>query len=286
MAIKIITDSASDILQTEAQAMGITVVPLTYRWDGVEYLDSIDMDHKEFFEKLVNSDTLPKTSQVTPAGFEAAIKKVVEAGDEALVITVSSKLSGTYQSAVIAASEFEGKAVAVDSLSGTVGQRVLVQMALNYVAEGLDMNTIVEKLLEDRNHVKILAKVDTLEYLKKGGRVSAAVAFAGGLLSIKPVLTVVDGSIVVIGKARGSKNANNLLRKFVEESNGIDFNQPFYLVYSGASDENLQQYIQDSKDLYEGQTDNLPITTIGTVIGTHVGPGAIGIAFYEKKKQF
>lgn len=285
MSIKIVTDSASDILPDEAAKLGIHVVPLTLNWDGEEYQDAIDMNHEEFFNKLTSTDSIPTTSQVSPAKFEDIFRVLTENGDTVIMITLSSKLSGTCQSAHIAAEEFEGKVFVVDSLSATIGERLVVLAALDYCRAGMPAEEIVEKLNEDVKRIRVLAMLDTLEYLKKGGRISTAVALAGGLLSIKPVITIEDGVISLIGKARGSKNGNNLLRKFVLETGGIDFNRPVYLVYSGLENTLLKQYINDSSDMWAGKTDKLPETTIGAVIGTHIGPGAIGIAFFEDKQS-
>ena len=123
--------------------------------------------------------------------------------------------------------------------------------------------------------------MDTLEYLKRGGRVSSAAAFAGGLLGIKPVIAIEGGTIAILGKARGSKNGSNMLMQLVEKSGGIDFTQPFALAYSGLDDSMLRKYIADSAALYEGKTDALPVHTIGSTIGTHAGPGAIAVAFFS-----
>lgn len=280
MAIRIITDSASDILPAEAERMGITVLPMTILWDDVQYRDAVDMDHNEFFERLEGSSTLPTTSLVSPDVFLEKYEELTKNGDEVLVITISSVLSGTCQSATIAAEEYEGRVVVVDSLSATVGERILVQKGLEYIKEKRSLKEIADRLNEDRLHIRVLARLDTLEYLKRGGRISAATALAAGILSIKPVITIQDGAISLIGKARGSKNANNLLHRFVDEAGGIDFDNPFCLVYSGCSGVPLQQYIDDSRDLWVKYTNELPISTIGATVGTHIGPGAVGIAFF------
>lgn len=283
MAIKFITDSASDILPAEAAAMGIRVVPLTVTFAGVEYADTVDLNHHEFYNKLIESDVLPTTSQPTPAAFAEAFEEFTANGDTVIAVVLSSRLSGTFQSASIAAADFPGKVFVVDSLSATAGERMLVQCGMEYAGQGLAAEEIVEKLNEDRNHLRILALLDTLEYLKKGGRISAATAFAGGLLSIKPVITVDNGEVKLIGKARGSKNGNNLLRTLINDCGGVDFDRPFGLVYSGLSNAMLLKYVNDSADLWLNYIDNLPMSTIGCTIGTHVGPGAIGVAFFEKK---
>ncbi len=283
MSIKIVTDSASDLLPHEAEGLGVTMIPLTLNWDGNEYRDAVDMDHKVFFHRLETSDSLPKTSQVSPAAFTDVFEELLKDCDELIVITISSKLSGTCQSAVIAADSFEGRVHVVDSLSATVGERLLIQKAISYCAEGLTSTEIVERLGQDRKRIRVIARLDTLKYLKKGGRIPPAVAIAGEALSVKPVITIEDGLIAVMGKARGSKNANNLLRKMVSDCGGIDFSAPCCLVHSGISGEQLKQYIDDSTDIWKDKLSMLPIATIGAVIGTHIGPGAIGVAFFENK---
>lgn len=282
MAVKFIVDSACDILPEEAKELGIIHLPLKVLFGENEYADSVDLSHEEFYEKLVESDVLPKTSQVPPADFEDAYRKVTEENNEAIVITVSGKLSGTYQSAMIAQEDFEGKVFVVDSENVAIGERILVYRGLEYAKMGLKASEIADKLNEDKKKIRLMALLDTLEYLKKGGRISSAVAFAGGLLSIKPVVAVENGEVSLIGKARGSKQGNNLLRELVAKSKGIDFEKPFSLAYSGLSDKLLKKYIEDSTELWEGHTENLPIYTIGCAIGTHVGPGAIAVAFFEK----
>ena len=285
MAVKFIVDSACDILPEEAKEFGIIHLPLKVLFGENEYADSVDLSHEEFYEKLVESDVLPKTSQVPPADFEDAYRKVTEENNEAIVITVSGKLSGTYQSAMIAQEDFEGKVFVVDSENVAIGERILVYRGLEYAKMGLKASEIADKLNEDKKKIRLMALLDTLEYLKKGGRISSAVAFAGGLLSIKPVVAVENGEVSLIGKARGSKQGNNLLRELVAKSKGIDFEKPFSLAYSGLSDKLLKKYIEDSAELWKGHTENLPIYTIGCAIGTHVGPGAIAVAFFEKKKE-
>lgn len=280
MSIRILTDSASDILPEEAKALGITVIPLTINFDGTEYLDAITLSHKQFYEKLIESDTLPTTSQISPAGFAEEFESLTAQGHTVIAITLSGALSGTYQSACIAASDYPGKVYVVDSESVTVGQRLLILRALEMIRNGADAEEITRTLNEEKKLIRVLAVLDTLEYLKKGGRISAATAFAGGILSIKPVVTVKDGAVVLCGKARGSKNGSNLLRKFIEEDGGVDFDRPYAVGYSGITDALLQKYIADNADLWQTETLTLPIATVGGVIGTHVGPNAIALAYY------
>ncbi len=282
MAIQFIIDSSSDVSPKEAKELGITLLPLTVRFGTEEFEDSVTLTHQEFYERLIESDELPSTSQLTPITYSDVFEQVILAGDTAIVITLSSRLSGTYQSAIIAAQDYEDKIFIVDSENVCVGERILIQRALALREEGLSEKEIVSRLNEEKKHIHVLALLDTLEYLKKGGRISSATAFAGGVLSIKPVVSVTNGEVSLIGKARGSKNGNNLLRELVTKSGGINFDKPFALAYSGLTDTLLKKYIKDSAELWQGKADVLPISTVGCVIGTHVGPGAIAIAFFEK----
>jgi len=281
MAVKFIVDSGSDLLPAECEKQGIIHLPLKVMFGTQEYFDGVDMSHREFYERLVESDTLPTTSQVSPAEFSDAMEQVVSAGDDAVVITLSSKLSGTYQSAVIAASEHPGRVFVVDSLNVSLGQRILVQQGLRLRDDGLSAQQIAATLDSEKHKLRVMALVDTLEYLKKGGRISTATALAGSLLSIKPVVALENGAVVMMGKARGSKQGNNLLRQLVEKCGGIDFSKPFCVAYSGLSDAMMNKYIVDSAELFRGHENQVQTATVGCAIGTHVGPGAVAVAFYQ-----
>lgn len=279
MNTRIIVDSTTDLMpEVKGQ---VSVVPLTVHFGDEEYIDGVTIDHKSFYEKLVETDVHPTTSQATPAAFMAEYEKVRAAGDSAVVITLSAKLSGTYQSAVIAAADFENIYV-VDSASATIGAAVLTELALRYLDEGLEAKEIAARLEEEKKRILIVALLDTLEYLKRGGRISKTVAFAGAVLNIKPVIAVSDGEIMVLGKARGSKMGNNLLEQEIEKAGGVDFSAPVLLGYTGLSDLLLRKYIEDSRRLWEEGLDEVRFTTIGSVIGTHAGPGAIAVAFFKK----
>ncbi len=279
MAIKIITDSASDI--TVSNREDLIILPITITFHGTEYQDGINLSHKEFYEKIIESEELPTTSQISPYTFEEAIRRVLADGDEPVIITLSGKLSGTYQNAFVAASEFEEKVYVIDSENVAVGQHALVEYALRLKDEGLDAASIAEELNKSKKRIHTIALLDTLEYLKKGGRISKAAAFTGSVLSIKPVVGVVNGEVAVLGKARGAKHGNNLLIEQIGLCGGIDFEKPFSLGYTGSDDTLIKQYIEYSKSIWEGHTDELPISTIGGTIGTHVGPGAVAVAFFS-----
>ena len=280
--VKIITDSTADFTAAEAAELGIDIVHLRTRFGDEEYIDGVDITPHQFYEKLVESDVLPTTSQPSPAEFEAAFASALEEAGEVVAITISSALSGTYQSAVIAAEAFGGRVRVVDSLSASIGEQVIVRRAAQLAAEGLSAAELAGRIEAERGDVCVLALLDTLEYLKRGGRISAAAAFAGGVLAIKPVITLRDGAVVMAGKARGSKNGGNLLNQFAEKR-GIDFSRPYLLGYTGLSDALRMKYAADSGELWRSYTEELPVTAIGSVIGTHGGPGAIAVAFFGLK---
>ena len=277
--VNIIVDSTADITEDVKERM--TVVPLTLHFGDEEYIEGVTIQKKEFYQKLIESDVLPKTSQAAPADFEDVFEKIVAAGESAVVITLSSKLSGTWQSAMIAAREYEDSVYVVDSRSVAIGTAILAKLALRLVDEGMGAREIAERLEKEREKICLIAMLDTLEYLKKGGRISAAAAFAGGVLSIKPVVCIRDGEIVILGKARGSKQGNNLLVSEIRKTGGIDFTKPILLGYTGLDDTLLQKYIEDSKALWEEGISSLETTMIGSVIGTHAGPGAVAVAFFS-----
>ena len=280
MSVRIIVDSTTDV--QESIRPRLCVVPLTVHFGDEEYIDGVTIDHKVFYEKLVESDVLPTTSQATPAAFSDLFRDVADAGDTAVVLSISSKLSGTYQSAVIAAQDYPERIYVVDSQSAAIGAGILAELALQAADSGMDAPSIARYLEQEREKVCIVAMLDTLEYLKRGGRISKAVAFAGGLLSIKPVISLDDGEIKILGKARGSRQGNNLLVQEIEKAGGVDFGKPLLLGYTGLSDVLLMKYVDDSKSLWENGTNDLHFSPIGSVIGTHAGPGAIAVAFFKK----
>ena len=278
MKTRIIVDSTADLAPEIKER--VHIVPLTVHFGEKEYIDGVTIDHKTFYEKLIESDVLPTTSQATPDAFMKEFEKAKEACEGAVVITLASKFSGTCQSAMIAAAEFENIYI-VDSASAAMGSGILVELAFRLVDEGKTAEEIAKALEEEKKKIVVVALVDTLEYLKKGGRISKAVAFAGGVLNIKPVLSVIDGEINMLGKARGSTMGNNLLVQEIDKAGGIDFNKPVLLGYSGISDALLLKYIEDSRHIWEGNLKEVRYTSVGSVIGTHVGPGAVVVAFFK-----
>lgn len=287
MTVRIITDSASDITAADIAAAGnpaLTALPLSVTFGQTTYEDGVDLSHRRFYELLVEGDDLPMTGQVNPYAFERAISSAREAGEEVVVITLSGKLSGTNASAMTAAAAFEDGVYVVDSKSVTVGERILVDYALRLVGEGLGAADIACALEQAREDIHVVGLLDTLEFLRRGGRIPASAAALGKLLSIKPVITITDGVVELLGKARGSKNGRNLLTQQVEAAGGIDFSMPIELAYAGLDDALLRKYVEDSRHIWEGHValDDLPVHTVGATIGTHVGPGAIALAFFKR----
>ena len=273
MNVRIICDSSADV--SEETREKITVIPLTLYIGDEEYLDGVNITYKEFYEKLIESDELPHTSQANPETFRSVFEDVAKNDETAVLITLSSTLSGTYQSALIAAEDYEGRIFVVDSKNATIGSGILAELAVRLSEEGLSAKEISDKLNEEKEKICLMGIVDTLEYLKRGGRISATAAFAGDMLGIKPVLRIKDGEIVILGKARGSKKSNNLLVTEIEKTGGVDFSKPVMLGYSGLDDSLLKKYVEDSRFLWEEHLDELKEACVGSVIGTHLGPGIV-----------
>ena len=284
MAIKIVIDSASDIDMQEAESLGITLVPMEIQFADEKFADGVTLTHRQFFEKLIESTELPKTSQINPYMFEEKFAPLVEKGHEVIAITLSSKLSGTFRNAQTAAKKFGKSVTVVDSLNASIGERLLCQYAQRLIEEGKSTQEIANLLNTAKKKINLIAVLDTLKYLKKGGRINALTAFAGEMLSIKPVIGIVDGAVKVIGKAIGSKKGNNLLNTLVRDK-GIDFSMPYGVIWSGLDDCMLKKYLKDSEHLWRGQTESVPSYPLGSTIGTHIGPGGIGVAFFAREQS-
>ncbi|MCR5156829.1 MAG: DegV family protein [Butyrivibrio sp.] len=282
MGVRILTDSASDISQERAVEWGITVLPLKVRFGDEEFLDGVTLKPRDFYSKLVETDVIPKTSQISPFDYEQEYKKAVDAGDDLICFTLSSGVSGSYQSACIAAQDYEDKVFVIDTKQFCISQFIIVERAVQLRDKGLSAKEIVAQISEEMKKAHVIAVFDTLEYLKLGGRISSAAAFAGNVLMIKPVLTIEEGVVKIIGKARGSKNSHNMLTEFVKSTGGIDMDKPACLGYTGFDDKMLMKYVEDSKFLYEGYEYKLKYAEVGATIGTYAGPGAIALAYFEK----
>lgn len=282
MAVRIITDSTVDMAPRLAGA--VTTVPVTLRFGEEEFIDGVTMSREDFYARLAASEVLPTTSQATPEGFGRAFAAVRAAGDSAVVITLSSKLSGTYQSACIAAEDYPDIYV-VDSHNATIGSGVLAEYALDCVRAGMSAGEVAAALVRRRDDIRLVAVLDTLEYLKRGGRISKAAAFAGGLLQIKPVVSITDGAVSVEGKARGVKQGSQILTDMIQGEGGVDFTMPVLFGYAGDSDRLLRRFLTDSEEVWRDHLPQRDAALVCGVIGTHVGPGAFAAAFFRAHQE-
>lgn len=278
--IRIITDSASDIAADAYP--NLTVLPLAVRFGEEEFLDNVTITNKEYYTRLTSGDILPKTSQVTPFAFEEAIQSALDNGEKALVITISSKLSGTYQSACTAASNFDKDVVVIDSLLATVSEQVLIMYALKLVNEGKSFEEVAKNIEDVKGSVRLVGLLDTLEYLKKGGRISAAAAIFGSALSIKPIIQLEDGAVTVADKARGKKNGIEATLKYLKEYK-VDADMPVAIGYAGVEPDLLGQVVEASKSEDNTNLGDWPVVSIGATIGTYTGPNSVVIGYFEKK---
>ena len=279
--IRILTDSTADILPAEAAQLNLELVPLQVTFeDGTTYQDGIDLSPSMFYTKLENCHELPTTSQPSPAQFLSHFEAAKEAGDEIIAILLSSGLSGTCQSALIAAETCDyDKIHIVDSRTVTLGMQLLVRLALRLRDEGKSASEIVEVLETEKHRVRILAVVNDLKYFRKGGRLSGAEAFAGSLLGIKPLVIVRGGAVSLAGKSRGLPGAYVQLFKLLDSEGGLDTDMEYMIGYTGhrKAAEPVHQFLVSNMHLPAPRCEH-----IGTVVGTHAGPGAAGIAFFAK----
>ncbi len=279
MKTRIIIDSTANLM-ADRRAL-TTVIPLTVRFGEEEFIDGITITNEEFYKRLETVETLPTTSQVTPEAFRDEFQKVADAGDEAVVITVASGLSGTCQSAHIASKEFDNIYL-VDSGNVAVGSGVMIEYALRLCEEGKSAKEIKDILDSIKDKLYIIAMVDTLKYLKMGGRISGVVSLVGGLLNIKPIVKVYDGAIHQIGKARGAKLGNQALIEEIKKVGEIDYTKPVLFGHSGQSDEGVKLFLEQTKDFWKDGNAPKESILMGSTIGTHAGPGIVAIAFFAK----
>ena len=280
--IRILTDSACDILPAEAQQLGVTVIPLNVTLeDGTVLRDGIDMTPSEYYTHLAACRKLPTTSQPSPEQFERLYLDATAAGDEVLGIFLSDALSGTGQCAKIAADLANvDNVVFVNTENVCLGQSLLVRLAVQLRDAGKTITQIAADLEKAKQHLHLVAAVDDLKYLRKGGRLSAAAAVAGGMLGIKPILAVIEGKVALAGKARGLPGVYVALFKKIDEMGGIhpDYTPLLGYTVNPRELQPLLTYLQDNLHL-----DAPLVRQIGCVIGTHTGPGAFGIAMFDKE---
>lgn len=277
--IRIMIDSGSEYLPKEAQAKGIEVLPIVTNVGGNDYRDGFDLGRDEFFELLEETGQFPTTSQITPHVFAAKFKEALDAGDEVIAIILSSALSGTYQNACMAQAMVGNEGVyVIDSLTATYPISILADYAATLRDEGMPAAQIVEAIEELKGSAKVIAMVDTLEYLQRGGRIPKAAAKIGEAAKLKPVISVTEkGDLAMISACLGRKRAFDTIMKQLE-SIEIDDRFPVYAIYSYGTKncERLEVRLQEA---------GISVTErrqIGYVIGSHIGPNACGVVYVEK----
>lgn len=278
--LKIICDSLSDIPKELAEKYDIEVVPLTLILDGKEYRDGIDMSNDDFYKTLREQNVYPKTSQATYAQFKEIFEKYINEDKSILYIAGSSSATGTYQSAVMAKNDIDGDIHVYDSQTFTYLIGLLVIEAVKLSNEGKTVNEIIEAMDKLREKIYVLFSVDTLEYLQKGGRISATKAAIGSILNIKPILDIKNGLVAPVCQVRGKKNVISKMIQLVKENCGDNFeNDTIYIAYSDdlKERERLTNIVEE-----EFKPKNIEYFQIGTVIGSHAGPGLTGIVCFKK----
>src|SRR6266567_3752425 len=277
MTMRLVTDSTADIPRDQAQAAGITVVPLTVFFGDEAYLDGVDLDNASFYSKLQASKELPRTSQPSPAAFQEAFINLINDGADAILsVLLSSKLSGTYQSACTARDTLPDTVKKIpieiiDSKNISIAMSRSIIRAAQEAQEGLSLPEIKAHILDELARTRILAVLDTLEYVKRGGRIGGARAMLGNMLSVKPLISLKDGEVVPVEQPRTRSKAYARIAQLLAEAGKIE-----HVSIAEASEEVGQQLAQAIKTTYTG---DLPIYRLGAVLGTHTGPGTAAIAY-------
>lgn len=283
MSVQFVIDSGADTTPAERQAQGLHLVPLRVIFPDGEFLDGVDITPPEFYRRMAASESLPTTSMASAYDFETVIGPLVDQGDEVVVLTISGALSGTVQSACMAAEEYPGRVFVVDSLNITCGIRVQLEYAMRLREKGLSAADIARELVRAQKRVRLVGLLETLENLKKGGRLSKTAAFAGELLGVKPVVQMKDGAVQILGKARGMKHGREQMIQRIYEAGDIDFTMPVWIGYTGENDSAKTGFLDAASDQWEGRLAQAPCCHAGSCIGTHAGPGVVAVAFYARE---
>jgi DegV family protein with EDD domain len=272
--VRIVTDSTADLTEEQQQAAGITVVPLNVHFGDQVFRDHVDLTADEFFRRLKASPQLPRTSQPSVGVFEEAFRKLRDGGDEIVSVHLSSKVSGTYNSALMAAQSLDKDGiVVVDSLSTSMALGFMALEGARLARAGSDRKAVAERLLALVPKARVICVVDTLTYLERGGRIGKARALLGSLLNVKPILQLKDGEVVPVGRARGRPQA---LTRLVELL-GRDGEVSQLAIMHGAARSDAEQLRDRVASSYPGL--DILLTEIGAVLGTHTGPGVIGFTY-------
>ena len=272
--VRIVTDSTADLTKEQQQAVGITVVPLNVHFGDQVFRDHVDLTADEFFGRLKASAQLPRTSQPSVGVFEEAYRTLRQNGDEIVSVHLSSKVSGTYNSALMAAKAVDEQAIeVVDSLSTSMALGFMALEGARLARAGRDRATIAERLRALVAKARVICVVDTLTYLERGGRIGKARALLGSLLNVKPILQLRDGEVVPVGRARGRPQALNKLVELLERDGQVSQ----LAIMHGAAQADAEQLRERVAASYPGL--DILLTEIGAVLGTHTGPGVIGFTY-------
>jgi DegV family protein with EDD domain len=272
--VRIVTDSTADLTTEQQQAAGITVVPLNVHFGDQVFRDHVDLSADEFFRRLKASAQLPRTSQPSVGVFEEAHRMLRDNGDEVVSVHLSSKVSGTYNSALMAANAVDERAIeVVDSLSTSMALGFMALEGARLARAGRDRATIAARLRALVPKARVICVVDTLTYLERGGRIGKASALLGSLLNVKPILQLKDGEVVPIGRARGRPQALNKLVELLERDGHVSQ----LAIMHGAAQADAEQLRERVAASYPGL--DILLTEIGAVLGTHTGPGVIGFTY-------
>jgi DegV family protein with EDD domain len=277
VAVRIVTDSACDLPQARADALGIEIVPLTIRFGDEEFVDRVELSNEEFWRKVATSPVLPETAAPSPGAFEERFRALAEAGADGVVcINLSSRLSGTMQSAQVAAKALEGDlpVKVVDSMSVSMGLGNQCVSARRMAEDGADVAAVAERAEDIARRTRLFGALDTLEHLRRGGRIGGAQAMLGSMLSIKPVIEVRDGVVAESGKVRTrSKSLAHLAEKLA----GAKDPQDVYVFHAQAPD--IDEFLERVCTIVP--RDQIEVGEIGPVIGTHAGPRTIGVGWVD-----
>lgn len=277
--VRIVTDSTCDIPEALLKKWDISVLHLEVRFGEDVYRDGINLSATEFYEKLAVADVLPKTSQITPDEFETIFRPYTEQGDEIVGIFLSSNLSGTCQSALLAREEINPQNIyIIDSRSVTFGLGLIISEAVKLRDSGLSAAQIAEIIEEKKLRLRVWGVIDTLEFLEKGGRISPTSAKIGSFLGIKPIIAFLDGKVEAVGKTRsriaGFRWIEEKIQKYPPEQNSAcAFGHSNSFAALSECMEFFSKYVDVNQALQ---------CMMGSTVGTHVGPGAVGIAYFQQ----
>lgn len=279
--IRIITDSTSDLSWETCERLGVEAMPISVHFGSESFRDGVDITHAEFYRRLAQAEALPTTSQLNPDELATLFRSCRDSGDEVVGIFLSGDLSGTLQSAQIAREMAGNQGIyIVDSRNATFALGLLVERAAALRDQGLSAADLADAVRELAGRLRLVAVVDTLKYLKMGGRISAATAMVGGILGISPIVAVEDGKVESIGKARGRQAALRWIGERLAQED-VDLSLPVAFGHSHC-EEALRDCMEHFSALRE-QACGVMIGSLGSAIGTHVGPGAVGLAYFLKK---